>query len=230
MRSHPSSLPNGYVPLAAIDGALPWNAARCACGGLKDRRARGCRVCTRATDKKYCSGCSKTLAIDEFYRRSNGGIVSRCKGCVSVAGKAKSPQDKRRYQTNSRNRPGSRAAAVAYISRRRCEDPLFRLAERLRASIRQALRRNGGRKDGRTVELIGCSIAAFRAHIERQWRPSMSWDNYGPRRDCWQLDHIRPVASFDLSDPAQVQACFHFSNHQPLWAPDNASKGARWAA
>ena len=46
-------------------------------------------------------------------------------------------------------------------------------------------------------------------------------------KDRWQLDHIRPVSSFDLTDPAQQRACFHFSNFQPLWMPDNIRKGAK---
>jgi hypothetical protein len=42
------------------------------------------------------------------------------------------------------------------------------------------------------------------------------------------LDHIRPIASFDLADARQQAACFHFTNYQPLWAPDNARKKAAW--
>ena len=42
-------------------------------------------------------------------------------------------------------------------------------------------------------------------------------------------DHIRPCASFDLTDPEQQRACFHYTNLQPLWAFDNLSKGAKVA-
>lgn len=230
MRSHPQAHPNGHVPLAFVGDTLPWNAARCVCGGIKDKRAKGCRACTRATGEKLCSGCGHILPIAQFYRRSNGGIVSRCKGCVSVQQKAKPSDLRHRYDQTSRARPGHYKAVAARIMRRRRDDPLFALAERLRASIRQALKRNGSRKDARTVELLGCSIPEFRTHIERQWKPGMSWANYGPRRECWQLDHIRPVASFDLDDPAQVRACFHFTNYQPLWTPENAAKRDRWPA
>jgi hypothetical protein len=52
----------------------------------------------------------------------------------------------------------------------------------------------------------------------------MSWQNYGE----WHIDHVRPLASFDLSDPAQQRAAFHFSNTQPLWAKENLAKSDRW--
>jgi len=63
----------------------------------------------------------------------------------------------------------------------------------------------------------------FVAHIERQFVSQMSWDNYG----LWHLDHIRPLASFDLSDRDQFLEAAHFSNYQPLWAGDNLRKGSR---
>ena len=52
----------------------------------------------------------------------------------------------------------------------------------------------------------------------------MSWENMGE----WHLDHIRPCASFDLTDPDQQRQCFHYSNLQPLWASDNLSKRHSW--
>jgi len=51
----------------------------------------------------------------------------------------------------------------------------------------------------------------------------MSWDNYGYRG--WHIDHIRPCASFDLTDPEQQRECFHYTNLQPLWWQDNLRKG-----
>ena len=54
----------------------------------------------------------------------------------------------------------------------------------------------------------------------------MSWDNHG--YDGWHVDHIRPCASFDLTDEEQVRKCFHYTNLQPLWAKDNLRKGSEW--
>jgi hypothetical protein len=71
------------------------------------------------------------------------------------------------------------------------------------------------------MTLIGCSITQLREHIEKQFTDGMSWDNYGK----WHVDHIVPCSAFDLFDASQQQACFHFTNLQPLWAKDNRAKG-----
>lgn len=63
----------------------------------------------------------------------------------------------------------------------------------------------------------------FMAYLEAKFTDGMSWKNYGK----WHIDHIKPLASFDLTDPEQVKAACHFTNLQPLWASDNISKGAK---
>lgn len=110
------------------------------------------------------------------------------------------------------------------IKRRKATDPEFRIRFLMRNRIWMALQR-GVAKAGNTVELLGCTIPEFKRYIESLWLPGMSWENYG--RHGWHLDHIKPCASFDLTDPAQQRACFHYSNVQPLWAKDNLSKGDR---
>lgn len=79
----------------------------------------------------------------------------------------------------------------------------------------------------RTVALIGCSISELKLHLEKQWKPGMTWENYGIRG--WHIDHVRPCSSFDLSDKTQRHKCFHFSNLQPLWARENLKKGSKWS-
>jgi hypothetical protein len=92
----------------------------------------------------------------------------------------------------------------------------------MRTRIWGALR--GRRKDASTFRLIGCSVERLRAHIESQWLPGMSWDNYGE----WHIDHIRPCASFDLTNQLQQRAAFNFVNLRPLWGPDNNEKSSLW--
>lgn len=79
-------------------------------------------------------------------------------------------------------------------------------------------------KSAATLELLGCSLDVLKSHLEKQFQPGMAWDTRGGKTG-WQIDHIRPCASFDLTDPAQQRECFHYTNLQPLWAKDNLSKG-----
>ena len=132
------------------------------------------------------------------------------------------------YFQRRKNTPEYRAYAREhkrkYQARRRAEDPGYRLKHRLQSRIRKAL---GGvtRKALATMALIGCSVEELRAYIEAQFREGMSWENM----HLWHIDHIKPVASFDLSDFAQQQECFHYTNLQPLWAEENRRKGSRCA-
>jgi len=83
-----------------------------------------------------------------------------------------------------------------------------------------ALKEN--KKIDSAIKLLGCSREDLIKHIESQFVEGMSWDNWSV--NGWHIDHIRPVSSFDLSDPLQVEKCFHYTNLQPLWAKDNLSK------
>ena len=94
----------------------------------------------------------------------------------------------------------------------------------LRGRLYDALK--GKTKNGSAVRDLGCTIDEFRAYIEDQFLPGMTWNNRSVTG--WHLDHIRPLASFDLTDRKQLlQACY-YTNYQPLWAEDNLRKGARF--
>lgn len=96
-----------------------------------------------------------------------------------------------------------------------------KLAVNLRLRIYKVVRRAGARRFGTPLALLGCSINEVREHLESQFQPGMSWDNYGHE---WDVDHIRPCSKFNIFDSAEQQACFHFSNLQPLWKPEHREK------
>ena len=98
------------------------------------------------------------------------------------------------------------------------QDHAYRLKVRLRSRIRKVVKR--GVVSERTMDIIDCSAAFLRAHLESKFKDGMNWDNMGE----WHIDHIKPCALFDLSDINQVKECFHYSNLQPLWAEDNLAK------
>ena len=115
-----------------------------------------------------------------------------------------------------------RATHQAYRRRRVASDPEFKLNRGLRVRFRSALENN--QKAGSAVQLLGISIPEFKDYISAKFTEGMRWDNHG----AWHLDHIRPCASFDLSDHEQQRQCFHYSNYQPLWAAENLAKRDKW--
>lgn len=104
-------------------------------------------------------------------------------------------------------------------------NPQYRLAGSVRTRLRDGLR--GKNKSARSQDYLGCTWSEFRNHIESLWLSGMSWKNYGNKLGCWSIDHIQPLAKFDLSDDSQLRAVSHFSNQRPLWHVDNMAKGAR---
>jgi len=115
-----------------------------------------------------------------------------------------------------------------YFRNRKLADPSFKI----RCTVASALANSivgKIKKPGRAPEIIGCSIDELKAHLERQFQPGMSWSNYGRIKGvkCWEIDHIRPIDSFDLTQQNQLTECWHYSNLQPLWAVDNQKKGNR---
>jgi hypothetical protein len=110
-----------------------------------------------------------------------------------------------------------------YIKRRYAEDPQFALTYKVRARVYQAIQKGGASKTGRTEELVGCSFDFLRQHLERQFKGKMAWDNSG----SFHIDHIVPLAAFDLTDPMQLKVACNWQNLRPIPPKKNMSKGAK---
>jgi len=119
-----------------------------------------------------------------------------------------------------------------YINERIKTDIHFRLTIILRQRLNKAL--CGNYKSGSAIDDLGCSIVELKEHIERQFYlnketgEEMTWDNYG--LIGWHIDHIIPLASFDLTDREQLLKACNYTNLQPMWAKENISKGAKIGA
>lgn len=120
------------------------------------------------------------------------------------------------------NREKTIARNVAYIRNKRIEDTNYRISDCLRARLYFAIRNN--QKVGSAVSDLGCSIEELKIKLESKFRDGMTWENYG---SVWEIDHIRPLSSFDLSDREQFLEACHYTNLQPLLIAENRSKGAK---
>ena len=130
-------------------------------------------------------------------------------------------------------RAANREKISAAAKERLKNDEQARLAHNLRARFHDALKRADVIKTESTFDLIGCSAPDLKLFIEGKFLEGMTWDNYGSDRNgtvknFWHIDHIKPVAVFDLTKEDQRKECFHFNNLQPLWAKDNWNKGKKY--
>jgi hypothetical protein len=103
-------------------------------------------------------------------------------------------------------------------------NPQFAIGLRVRSRVSKALKKVGAVKSQKTKELLGCSFEFLKEHIESQFKEGMSWEN----RSSFHIDHIRPLASFDLTDPEQLKAACHWSNLQPLYPIENIRKSDKY--
>ena len=95
------------------------------------------------------------------------------------------------------------------------------LKKQVRCRMNQALKRD---KKNHSLEYLGCDVNTFKKHIEDQFKPNMSWENYGSE---WHIDHIVPL-KYDNPTLEQTIERLHYTNTQPLWATENMSKGNRY--
>ena len=163
---------------------------------------------------KVCTKCNVEKEVTEFKKDKRGryGVRGDCKMC--------SVEQAKEYYKNNKEEIAKRKRE--YQNKRRKNDPVYRMIQYYRTRTWSAYTKN--KKTKSTLELLGCTGIELANHLEKQFQPGMTHDNYGE----WHIDHIKPIVSFDLSDPEQEQECFHYTNLQPLWASENLSKGAKY--
>lgn len=103
-----------------------------------------------------------------------------------------------------------------------------RIACAIRGRYNLAIKAAMKNKKGSPIGDMGCTWDEFRVYFEKLFQPGMNWENWGRGAGKWNIDHIKPLASFDLEDEAEHKKAVHYTNLQPLWAIDNIIKGAKY--
>jgi hypothetical protein len=152
------------------------------------------------------------------YQSKNPDVVKRCNSNYYAKHSNKLKEYQVEYSKANRNKINARSRR--YVQQRIKTDLQFRITHVLRSRLCAAIK---GRKPvQQTMDLVGISFTELISYLEGRFQHGMSWANYGFRG--WHVDHIAPIASFDLTDPDQQRRCFHYTNLQPLWWKDNLRK------
>lgn len=176
----------------------------------------------RVSSQKYQQNKERHRELSRKWRAANKGrhramiTAWQQRNKKRIAEKAKL-----RYQAK---REQIKQQTAEYRRRRYESDPVFRIRIALSTRLVKLLGRCGASKSDKTIALLGCSLPQLKAHIESQFKSGMTWEN----KHLWEVDHIKPCAAFDLSDPEQQRKCFHFTNLQPLWSEENRKKSSTY--
>jgi len=114
-----------------------------------------------------------------------------------------------------------RVARNQLSKQRRAENPTRKLAENARSRVHHILKREQVTKSQSTFKFIGCTAEFFREFLEAQFTSGMTWENYGI---TWVVDHVMPLAGFDLTNPDHLRNAFHYSNCRPFGSIPNSIK------
>lgn len=166
------------------------------------------------SDPVVCQRCGST-----FIRHAGGQKV--CSLCLPQARRERSKASAGSWNRSNKHDRNERAR-IRYR-----ESVETRLHHVMSVGIWRTLR---GKKGGRKwLSLVPYGVDELRRHLERQFLPGMSWENWGDGPDDWHIDHIQPKVSFvfDAPEGAEFAACWGLSNLRPAWASVNLSKNRK---
>lgn len=186
-------------------------------------------------NNRVCSKCACTKTLGEFYSG-----YAHCIICVKVSQKLYRQTRATYWKTRNReyyaqNRDTALSRAKVYYQenkakirlaerRRRANNPQVRAAFLLRNRLCKALKNKTHAMS--SVRDIGLPMDALLVYLNLD-----ALDKYGVpytgNTSLFHIDHIRPLASFNLTQPKDYQAAVHWSNLQVLTVRENLAKGAR---
>jgi hypothetical protein len=175
----------------------------------KQYKLKICAICNKefipsGNNQKYCS------------KECHKNYIKKCHTLKASKNKICQICDKEFTPKNNRQK---------YCSKE-CYRNEHRLIDNVRLRVWHALKNNI--KSAHTKELLGCTSEECWKHLEKQFKSDatriMTRENYGE----WEVDHIIPCSSFDLSDPEQQRKCFNYTNLQPLWKEENRKKYCKY--
>jgi len=199
---------------------------------------------------KKCAICGEEKPVAEFWKRNTSldGLYYNCITCGREYNNGQTLKHKDRiraykevyYQENKdgviaeykeMHKDEMREKAYAHHKEKLKNEPQYKLSLNLRRRLTSALKKS--QKSGSAVQDLGCSIPCLKFFLENQFythpktKEMMSWENYGRGKNKWQIDHIKELHTFDLSDRKQfLQAC-HVTNLQPIWWDENLKKSMK---
>lgn len=179
-------------------------------------------------ETKECNDCHETKTIDQFIKNKN-----KCKPCFSIYQKKARKKNKsgtKYYYSHKEkmseysksyskeNRDKRNELQRNWRKKQREENPSYKLWENARKRIWKIMH---SLKKNKTNELIGTTPIMYKLWLQYTFSDGMTWENYGT---FWHIDHVKPIAEFNLKDEEQVFEAFNWTNCRAETAKFNIEK------
>jgi hypothetical protein len=199
----------------------------------------------------WCRFCIR-LQNTNYYKNNKEKIISKVLVYAQEHAEIVSIYQKEYHKNNDKlarlkrdryfaKREEINAKTNEYQKARRKKDPAYKLRKYASRHIAFALKRSDSSKNGNSIlQFIPYSFQELKVHLEKQFEPWMTWENYGkydtktwndndPTTWTWQLDHIIPQANLPYTsmNEENFQKCWALSNLRPLSAKQNIVEGRR---
>jgi len=176
-------------------------------------------------DNKICKYCNNIVHKDNF--RHNR---LKCLDCERLDGrnyrKSDNGKEKSKIWNDNNNELLKRLQHDWYIDNkdhinmknreRMLNNPLLKFIKLQRRRIQLSLEKNK-----ETIEYLGCSASHFFKWIEYNMDDRYNINEHGK---VWHIDHVIPLAQFDLTDEKEQLLAFNWRNTSPLEAKENLRK------
>lgn len=163
-----------------------------------------------------CTCCNMLKRHNNYYKTNkkvNHGITYECIDCFSEKGQS--------YYENHKDK--MKLQSKEYIKNNPEKVKIYRksIPRRLRGALVNRLRDLLEQKVSGKSSLVGCDYNFLKEYLEHLFTEEMTWENYG---NFWEIDHIKPLAYFNLEIESERKIAGHYTNLQPMLKDDNNSK------
>jgi hypothetical protein len=182
----------------------------------------------KAYDKKYRQENKEKISKRHkiYHQKNKKAIKQRQKEYREENKEALNKRHKEYYQKNKESlNKQKRKYLNEYYKKKYKTSPTYKFSVIIKKRIHKGLKNVGHKKQSSSEKLLGCSFEEAHSYITSLFKEGMTWKNHGYRG--WHIDHVVPIASFNLADPEEQKKCFHYTNLQPLWAEENLKKGSK---
>ena len=199
----------------------------------KDGLCSQCKSCVSERMKAYYQEKKEKRA--EYLRENKEKIAKRRKAYYQEnkeRAKAYYQENKEEIDERTKAYKQENKEKIAKQRKKRYNsDPLFKLTQLYRNSVRRAFKSIGKKENRSSLKILDLeTYEEFADHLSKQFYDhpitgeKMTFENHGTGEGRWQIDHIIPLLTAKTEE--DVIRLSHYVNLQPLWTIDHNKKTA----